>query len=67
MDPALPVEPFSDFTERIVHTLDSRESLVDFELRTRDHIIYCEHGTPLGQRCFACEHPEALLALTETH
>ena len=48
-----------------VETTAHMEPISEWELRTRDHHQHCEHGTPLGQRCFMCDHPEALLALTE--
>lgn len=61
-------EPFNSFTERILSTIDARhlgEPEIDYEIRASHQITYCEHGTPSGQRCFPCDHPEALLALTE--
>ena len=48
-----------------VETASHMEDIMDWELRSRDHRHYCEHGAPRGTRCFMCDHPEALLALTE--
>lgn len=61
-------EPFNQFTDRILGALETRgasEPEMDFELRTRDHILYCEHGAPLGRPCFQCQNPGAMPALTE--
>ena len=61
-------EPFADFTERILSAVDALkpgEPDIDYETRASHQITYCEHGAPAGTRCFPCDHPEALLALTQ--